>query len=82
MTEAAERPEAAIPRRALRYGLVLTGIVAVLGAGVGFLVSGPTGLISGLIGAAVAAIFFRYGAAFLFAAAALVLALALACRNP
>ncbi len=57
MTDAAERPEAAIPRRALRYGLILTGIVAVLGAGVGFLVSGPTGLVSGLIGAAVAAIF-------------------------
>ena len=57
MTQTTERPEAVIPRRALRYGLILAAIVAVLGAGIGFLVSGPNGLVSGLVGAVVAAIF-------------------------
>jgi hypothetical protein len=57
MTQQTDRSQALVQRRALTYGLVLTGAVAVLGAGIGFLVSGTTGLLSGLLGAAVAAVF-------------------------
>ena len=50
-------PGAIIPRRALRYGLILTAVVAVGGSVIGYLVAGPTGLVSALLGAALTAVF-------------------------
>jgi len=43
-------------RTALRYGVVLTVVIAALGSLVGFLVAGGNGLVSALIGAAVTAL--------------------------
>lgn len=48
---------AIIPRRALKYGLIFTAIMAVAGSAVGFLVAGTPGLVSALIGAALTAVF-------------------------
>ena len=44
-------------RLSLRYGLLLTGGVAVVGSLVGLLVAGVPGLVSALLGAALAAVF-------------------------
>lgn len=44
-------------KRALVYGLVLAGVIAVVGGLVGWLVAGPEGLVSALIGTAMAAVF-------------------------
>jgi hypothetical protein len=42
---------------ALRYGGVIAVAVAVLGGGIGYLVSGAPGLVGGLLGAALTAVF-------------------------
>ncbi len=49
--------DAPIIRRALRYGIVLTIAVLVVGGLIGFLVGGGLGLVSALIGAGVTAVF-------------------------
>lgn len=48
---------ALIPRLAVRYGLVMTAVVLVLGGGIGYLVAGLPGLASGLVGAGLTALF-------------------------
>ncbi len=48
---------ALIIRRALRYGIVLTVAVIVVGGVIGYLAGGSAGLISALIGAGVTAVF-------------------------
>lgn len=57
MTGTAAHPGTIIPRRALKYGLILTAVVAIGGSAIGFLVAGPTGLVSALLGAALTAVF-------------------------
>ncbi len=57
--------------RALRYGGILAVAVAVIAGAIGFAVDGSRGLISGLLGAALAAVFLGLTAAsMLFAARA------------
>lgn len=48
---------AIIPRLALRYGLVLTAILLVAGGGIGYLVAGTPGMLSGVIGGVLTAAF-------------------------
>jgi hypothetical protein len=50
-------------RRALRYGIVLTIAVIVIGGIIGYLVGGVQGLVSALIGAGVTAVFMGLTAA-------------------
>lgn len=57
MSTETEHPGAIIPRRAVKYGLILTAIIAVAGSAIGYLVAGPTGLVSALLGAALTAVF-------------------------
>jgi hypothetical protein len=54
---------AIILRRALRYGIILTIVVIVVGSLVGLLVGGPLGLVSALLGAGVTAVFMGLTAA-------------------
>lgn len=48
--------------RALRYGGILTLVIAVAGSAIGFAVAGQPGLISALIGAGITAIFMAFTA--------------------
>lgn len=43
-------------KKALVYGLVLAGVIAVVGGVVGWFVAGPAGLVSALVGTAMAAV--------------------------
>jgi hypothetical protein len=54
---------ATIVRRSLVYGSILTGAIAVVGSVVGYLVAGPRGLASAIIGAVLAALFMGLTAA-------------------
>jgi hypothetical protein len=55
-------PVAIIPRLAIRYGLVLTAVLLVAGSVIGYLVAGVPGLLSGLIGAGLTAVFMGFTA--------------------
>jgi drug/metabolite transporter (DMT)-like permease len=57
--------------KVLQYGSILGVVLAVLGAVIGFLVDGGTGLVSGLIGAAMAFVFLAVTAASILLAARL-----------
>lgn len=48
---------APVLKRALRYGGLFAAALAVLGGIIGFLVAGPSGLVSALLGAVMAAVF-------------------------
>lgn len=54
---------AVIPRLALRYGLILAPIILVGAAGIGYLVAGVPGLLSGAIGGALTFVFMGFTAA-------------------
>ena len=54
---------APILKRALAYGAMFAAALAVVGGMIGLLVAGPTGLISALIGAVMAAVFLGITAA-------------------
>jgi hypothetical protein len=53
----------------LLYGGIVTIAIAVLGATIGFLVAGPSGVVSALIGASLAAVFMGLTAASILVAA-------------
>jgi hypothetical protein len=53
----------------LRYGGIVTIAIAVLGATIGFLVAGPSGVASALVGASLAAVFMGLTAASILLAA-------------
>jgi hypothetical protein len=58
-------------KNTLKYGSLFGVVLTVLGAGVGFLVAGSTGLVSGLIGAVMAFLFLGVTAASILLAAKL-----------
>jgi hypothetical protein len=57
MSQTASAQDAPIIRRAIRYGIILTIAVLVIGGLVGYLVAGGLGLVSALVGAGVTAVF-------------------------
>ncbi|GAA3747782.1 hypothetical protein GCM10022239_24100 [Leifsonia bigeumensis] len=52
-----ERRTTPVPARALRYGSLVTLVIAVVGSVIGFIVSGVPGILSALMGALLAAVF-------------------------
>lgn len=54
--------QATILARAIVYGAILTGLIAVVGSIVGYLVAGMPGLLSALIGAGMTALFMGFTA--------------------
>lgn len=56
-TRSDSQGDAPIIRRAVRYGIILTIAVIVIGGTIGLLVGGTLGLVSALIGAGVTAVF-------------------------
>ena len=57
MSDGAPQPQVTVIARALRYGIILTVAVIVVGGIIGYLVGGVPGLVSALIGAGVTAVF-------------------------
>ncbi len=57
-----------ILQRVLRYGAVLTLAIAVIGGGLGFAIAGPQGLVSALVGTAMAFVFLGVTAGSIIAA--------------
>ena len=51
-----------IMKRAIVFGLILTGVIAVAGSLIGFAVAGTPGLLSALIGAGLTALFMSFTA--------------------
>lgn len=52
-----ERRTASVPARSLRYGAIVTLVIATVGSVIGYLVSGVPGVLSALMGALLAAVF-------------------------